>query len=199
MAQSEYSLNQLDSSTKKGKEDVYYDDIQTSISSVRIPPASAPTWRDYDFGIVGGVDFPVLGFAVGDYIYFDIQTPHAMQISSVLDEHFHFTIPTDGTGDNFQFQLDVIAAPVNGQWAVPTGSPFTSEITMSGDDSTYHRLFETAEIPAVNTSVSTLYKCQLTRIAASANEYAGEVYVNFIDGHYRRDRDGSETEYTKEA
>lgn len=196
--QSTYSIVQIDSSNKKGKEAVYYDDIQTNISNVRIPPANAPTWRDYAFGIGGGVTFPVLGFAVGDYIYFDIQTPHAMQLNSILEEHFHFTTPTNGTGSRFQFQLDVISAPVNGQWSVPTGSPFISEEIMSGDDSTYHRLHESGSIPAVNTSVSTLYKCQLTRIAATQDEYAGEVYINFIDGHYLRDRDGSEQEYTKE-
>lgn len=197
--QSDYSKNQLDSSTKKGKENIYYDDIQTTISNVRIPVANAPTWRDYAFGIGGGVTFPVLGFAVGEYIYFDVQTPHAMELNSILDEHIHFITPTDGTGDRFQFQLDVIYAPINGEWSVPTGSPFTSEATMLGNDSTYHRLHELANIPAVNSTTSTLYKCQLTRIAATQDEYSGEVYINFVDGHYRRDRDGSETEYTKEA
>ena len=89
-----------------------------------------------------------------------------MKLSTVLDNHIHYITPTDGTGDRFQFQLDVIAAAIEGTWAVPTGSPFTSEETMAGDYSNSHRLLELADIPAVNTTVSTIFKCRLERIAA---------------------------------
>ena len=120
-----------------------------------------------------------------------------MALSSVIDNHIHFCTPTDGTGDRFKFQLDVIAAPIDGTWAVPTGSPFSAEHTIAADYSTLHKLFDIADIPAVNTTVSTMYKCKLTRIAADADEYAGEVYVDFFDGHYQRDTNGSETQSTK--
>lgn len=177
---------------------VVYDDLQVSISNVRVPPANAPTERFYNFGIGGGVTFPTLGFDVGDYLYFDIQSSHAMKLSTVLSNHFHFTLPnTTNIGDKAQFQLDVIAAGINGQWAVPTGSPFTTEITVAANDNTYHRIKEVADIPAVNTTVSTLYKCKLTRIAATASEYGSEVYVNFIDCHYQKDTVGSRQQTSK--
>ena len=174
-----------------------WDDLQVSISNVRIPTSNAPTWRLYDHGITSGVTFPALGFALNEYVYFDVQSTHSMKLSTVLDHHIHYTTPTNGTGDKFKFQLDVIAAPVMGQWAVPTGSPFTAETTMSGDYSDDHILFDIAEIPAVNTSVSTLYKCKLTRIAATAKEYSEEVYIEFTDCHYKKDTVGSRTDSIK--
>lgn len=178
-------------------QDIVYEDLQVSISNIKVPTSSAPTDRLYDHGVTGGVVFPVLGFALGDYVYFDLQTSHSMKINTILDSHIHYTVPTDGTGKKFQFQLDVIAAPIGGVWSVPTGSPYYGEKDMSYDYSTYHSLKEIGDIAAVNTSVSTVYKCKLTRIAASIDEYSGEVYIEFIDSHYQKNTMGSRTEGAK--
>jgi hypothetical protein len=178
-------------------QNVVYEDLQVNISNVRVPVANAPTERLYDHGIGGGVTFPVLGFAVNDYFYFDLQSSHTMKLSTILENHFHYTTPTDGTGDKFKFQLDVIAAAVDGTWAVPTGSPFTTEVSMSADLSGAHKKAEIADIPAVNTTLSTIYKCKFTRIAATADEYAGEVYIHYTDSHYQKNTMGSRQEYSK--
>jgi len=177
--------------------DIGYDDIQVSIGRVRFPGSADPTYRAYNHGIAGGVTFDVLGFAVNDLVDFDMQTSHSMKLNTILDQHIHYMTPTDGTGKRFKFQLDVIAAGINGTWSVPTGSPFTKEVTMAGDYSNAHRLAEIADIPAANTTVSSLYTCKLTRIAASTDEYSGEVYLKFIDGHYQIDTLGSENEDSK--
>jgi hypothetical protein len=175
-----------------------WDDIQGQISSAKLPPANTPTWRNWDHGISGGVTFPVLGFAVGDYMYLTFQSYHAMELETILDQHIHYSTPTDGTADKFKFQMDVVAAPVNGTWAVPTGSPFTHEVTMADDYSTEHQLAEICEVPGVNTSVSTIYKVKVQRIAASADEYSGEIYISMSDGHYQKDGLGSAQEYSKD-
>jgi hypothetical protein len=121
-----------------------------------------------------------------------------MKLETILDLHIHYYLPnTTNTGDKFKFQLDVVAAAINGQWAVPTGSPFSAEGTVATNDDTYHRLLEVANIPAVNTTVSTVYKCKLSRIAASANEYGSDVYVTFVDSHYQIDTVGSRAETSK--
>jgi hypothetical protein len=175
-----------------------YEDLQVSISNIRVPAANAPTERLYAFGIGGGVTFPALGFTVNDYLYFDVQTHHAMKLNTALDNHLHFTLPnTTDIGDKFQFQLDVIAAGIDTQWAAPTGTPFTSEHTIVANDNTYHRLMEMADIPASNDTVSTIYKCKLTRIAATGDEYASEVYISFMDCHYQKNTMGSRQEGTK--
>lgn len=174
-----------------------WEDLQVSISNIRVPASSAPTERLYDGG-TGGVSFPFLGFDVSDYIYFDVQTSHSMKLNAVLDNHIHFSLPnTTDIGDKFQFQLDVMAAGINTEWEEPTGTPFTSEHTIVANDDTYHRLLEIAEIPSSNDTVSTIYKCKLTRIAASSDEYASEVYVTFSDCHYEKDTIGSRLEDSK--
>ena len=176
---------------------VVYEDLQVSISNVKVPTSRAPTERLYNHGIVGGVTFPVLGFALNEYIYFDVQTSHSMKLNTVLDNHIHFMTPTDGTGDRFKFQLDVIASGIGGSWAVPTGSPFTPEHIITADYSNKHELFEIADIPAANTTVSSIYSCKLTRIAATTDEYSGEIYIKFSDCHYQKNTMGSRSEGSK--
>ena len=174
-----------------------YEDLQVSISNIRIPPSSAPTERLYDGG-TGGVTFPFLGFDVGDYVYFDVQTSHSMKLNTILDNHIHYSLPnTTDIGDKFQFQLDVMVAAIGTQWAEPTGTPFSAEFAVAANDNTYHRLGEIADIPASNSTVSTLYKCKLTRIAATSDEYGSEVYVTFLDSHYQKNTMGSRQEDTK--
>ena len=116
------SLTALDEITGKYlKQSSYtWDDLQVNISNVKLPAVNNPNWRDYTFGISGGVTFPVLGFDVNDYLYFDVQSPHSMVLESVLEHHIHYTTPTDGSNSKFKFQLDVIASGVDGSWAVPT-------------------------------------------------------------------------------
>ena len=178
--------------------DVVYDDLQVGISNIRVPASNYPTERLYNHGIGGGVTFPVLGFALNDYLYFDVQTTHGMKLNTIIDNHFHFILPnTTNIGDKWKFQLDVIGASVDVAFAVPTGSPFTAEHTIVANDNTHHRLFELADIPAINSTVSTLYSCVLTRIGATANEYASEVYVKYIDCHYQKNSMGSLTHTTK--
>jgi hypothetical protein len=175
-----------------------WDDLQVSISNVKLPASSAPDYELYDFGITGGVEFPVLAFAVGEYIFFDVQSSHSMKLSSILDNHIHYNTPnTTDIGDNFKFQLDVIGAAINAQWAVPTGSPFTKEIAVAANDDTYHRIDDIADIPGINTTVSTLYKCKLTRIAASTDEYGSDVYITFTACNYEKDGMGSRDESSK--
>jgi len=166
-----------------------YEDLQVSISNIK-PGSTAPTERQYDCG-TGGLTFPFLGFAVNDFIYFDVQTNHAAKLNEALDNHIHFVLPnTTNIGDRFQFQLDVMAAGINTQWAVPAGSPYTAERQVAANDDTYHRLMEIADIAASNDTVSTVYKCKLTRIAATVNEYGSEVYLTFTDCHQLIDTPG---------
>jgi hypothetical protein len=178
---------------------VVYDDIQVGISGIRIPAANAPTERLYNHGIAGGVTFPVLGFEVDDYIYFDVQTSHSMKLNTILENHIHFMTPTDGSGtpSRFKFRLDVIAAGIGESWAVPSGSPFTSEHIIADDYSNEHHILNVADIPSANTTVSSIYSCKLTRVAATVNEYAAEVYIKYIDCHYQKDTIGSRQETVK--
>lgn len=180
-----------------GSDSVVYDDLQTGGDRLFRPGGDDPTWRTYNYGVGGGVAFGALGFALNDYAEYFLQSTHSMKLSTALDVHIHFIVPTDSAADRFKFQLDVVAAPIGGSYAVPAGSPYTAEHVLDGTESTKNTVLDLADIPAINTTVSTIYICRLTRIAATASEYAGEVYVTFVDGHYQRDTIGSLSEDTK--
>lgn len=177
---------------------IKWDDIQVGLGAIQRPGGTDPTYRSYNHGVVAGVEFDVLGFAVNDYVTFDIQTSHSMKLNTILDVHMHFILPnvTD-IGDKFQFQLDVIVAGIGSKFAVPVGSPFTSEHTIVANDNNSHRLMELGDIPASNTTVSSIYSCRLTRIAATSDEYASEVYIKYLDSHYQKDDRGSQNEQSK--
>lgn len=174
-----------------------WDDMQVTISLARVPAVNAPNWTTFDFGIGGGVAFAVLGFGVNEYLDFYIQTSHSMELNSVLDNHIHWTVPSNDAGKKFKFQLAVVAAGVNAAFAAPAGSPYSAEVTLGAAEAGYHRLLELADIPASNTTVSSIYVCRLKRIAASSAEYGSDVYILFDDSHYLKDSVGSLTEYTK--
>jgi len=174
-----------------------YDDIQVSTAQFARPASQAPTWRDWDYGISGGVQFRVLGFDVNNNADLFIQSSHAMKLQSALDYHIHWSIPSDSAADRFRFQVDAIAAGVDGDFAVVSGSPFTVEYTLDGTESGKHKILDLADLEDVNTTVSTAYIIKLTRIAATVNEYSPEVYLVFSDGHYLIDALGSREEYVK--
>ena len=109
----------------------------------------------------------------------------------------HWTIPSDSVDDRIKFQLDVIAAGIGEAYAAPVGSPFSAEYTLIANESGYHRLLDIAAVPAVNTTISTVYQCRLTRVAASVDDYANEVYVDFDDSHVSINTMGSRQEDAK--
>jgi len=175
----------------------FWDDIQVSISQLRIPPSQAPTWRNWNYGVSAGVNYSVLGFDDNEYVDLFIQSSHAMKLSTALDYHVHWSLPSNSSGDRIRFQVDVIAAGIEGTFAVPTGSPFVVEYILDGTESGKHKLLDLAAVPGVNTTVSTAYIMKLTRLVATANNYAPEVYVFFTDGHYQGDDLGSRLEDSK--
>jgi len=175
---------------------IVYDDLQISGANITRPGGDDPTWRTYDFGL-GGPAFSVLGFALNDYADFWVQTSHAQKLSTELHFHLHYTIPSDDAAKNIKFQLDVIAAGVDVDFAATAGSPFSAEFALAGTEAAHHNVQQVAVIDAVNTTVSTLYACRLTRVAASADDYGSEVYVLYADCHYQKDMIGSRQEYSK--
>jgi hypothetical protein len=163
-----------------------YDDIQGPASAGKKPPSSSPTDTTYNFGIGGGVAFGVQRWNIGDYLEWTFQTTHATAILAWMDEHIHWTVDAD-SGDKFKFQVDMIGAGIGEDFAVPTGSPFTKEFTLTGVESGRHNLLDLADIPPINSTVSSLIIARLTRIAASSDELGDELYVLFHDIHAPQD------------
>ena len=178
-------------------QNVVYDDLQVTVSLAKLPASNAPTWRTYNYGIVGGVALAALGFGINDYIDFFVQTTHSMKLNTILNNHIHWTIPSDSSGNRIKFQLDVVAAGIGDAFAVPSGSPFSNEYLLTATESGYHKLLDVADIPSANTTVSSVYICRLKRVSASSNDYAQEVYISFDDCHYQKNTIGSRFETAK--
>lgn len=188
---------QLINQFPKGSNQNVFDDLQTSLSLAKLPAVNDPAWRTFNYGVGSGVAFAALGFALDDYIDFFLQTQHSMKLNTDLDCHIHYTLPTDSADTKIKFKLDVVAAGINSDYAVPTGSPYSKEYTLVGDESGKHNYLDICDIATFNTTLSSIAVCRLTRIAASSADYAGEVYVTFIDCHFRKDTVGSRQETTK--
>jgi hypothetical protein len=183
--------------TQKFKASHGYNDLLGATTTAKIPAVNAPSWTTYDFGIGGGIAFQVLGFGPGEYIDIYYQLHHGVELSTVVENHIHWTIPTNDAGKRHQWQIDVIAAAIGSAFAVPTGSPFTSEYTLGGAESAKHNYFEVGNIPAFNTTVSSIAIVRLQRIAATTAEYGSDVYVLFNDCHVQLDTVSSLTETVK--
>ncbi|RKX63332.1 MAG: hypothetical protein DRP42_07755 [Tenericutes bacterium] len=176
-----------------------WDDMQSSVSTAKVPANQSPTWRSYDYGIAGGDTYPALGFGSNDYIDFFVQTPHTAQINAILDYHLHWTIPTDSEGDRFAFKLNIIAAGINNKFRKLEGSPFRKEYVLKGNESGRHNYLDVAHIDdKANPTVSSLLICTLSRTAASVDEYGGEIYISYDDFHILHDTAGSILEGYKE-
>jgi len=174
-----------------------FDDLQGAAYALQ-KGVTAPTDRLYAHGVGGGIAYPVLGFAKNDYIWMDFQTQHSMKLNTALEVHMHFVLPNTTTiGHKIVWQLDVLVSGIGGTWAVPAGSPFTATHTVAADDNTKHRYMNITDIPASNTTVSSVYKMKLTRIDGTATEYGSEVYVEYLDCHFEKDTIGSREEASK--
>lgn len=171
-----------------------FDDVQGSLNSARVG-ASAPTTGTLT---VGGVDFQVPAWSVNNTGTLIVQTSHRVALYSVLEEHIHYAPESDGTGDRFQLQFDVAVAGKDGTFTIVAGSPFTVEHTFATDESGDHNYLDCCIVPGLNTTVSTLYLIKITRIAATVDEYAGDIFLFYADGHIMHDQvRGSRQELVK--
>ena len=191
-----YSHFEADGTLVFENDAIVYDDIQVFVSLGRVPAANAPTWTTWDFGL-GGMAFPVLGFGLNDYLDLYVQTSHSMKLNTLLENHIHWTIPSDSATDKIKFQIEVISGAIGEDFAVPTGSPYSAEYTLDGTESAKHNYLDIGDIAAINSTVSSLYLIRLKRIAASASDYANDVYVLYSDCHYQKDTVGCRQGDTK--
>lgn len=179
--------------------DYEYNDLQLNVMNAFIPVANAPTWRDFNYGISGGVTFPALGFEIGEYVQYVIQTEHSVKILSDCQIHCHFTIPSAAPDTRYiAFQTDVIVGDVSGAYTVASGSPFISEIAIEPSAYGRHNVMGLATLNKENEKISTIIMVRLTRVSASSGpNYSGEVYLNFVDTHVQLDSVGSRDYFEK--
>lgn len=173
---------------------ITYDDLQVSISLGRVPAANAPTWSDIT---LDGFTFKILSFTLNDYLDLFIQTTHSTQLSTLIDNHIHWTIAADEVGDEIAFEITGIGAGIGSSFA-SIGTITSPDYVLQTSDAGKHKLLEIGDIPAINDTVSSVFVIRLTRVAvADGTDASGAVGVLFNDCHVKLNSFGSLSEDSK--
>jgi len=134
------------------------------------------------------------GFAVGEKVTGAIEIPHSYKEGSDITFHVHWQgndAPTDT--DNVQWQL-VYTVAQNGQ-TLDAATTITIE---TGYDTQYEWVTSAfAAITGTNFNMGDQFLFELSRIAASADEYAGDAVISTVGFHYEQDTVGSRQITTK--
>lgn len=154
--------------------------------------AGTPQWATIDAGTV-----KAWSLGVGDGLYFDVQMPHQVKEDSTVEAHVHAGPDgTDGDGGNAEFTIDCAWADIND--AFSTVSQLVSSDCAMGTGTDTHVYCEVGDYTnathGVNDNLSMIGICQVTRTAATANEYTGDVWLWAVDFHVEYDKLGSRTE-----
>lgn len=170
-----------------------YDDMQGSLPTAKLPTANAATWTDIT---LDSFTFKALAFGVGDSVDLFVQTSHSVRLNDLIENHIHWTIATDDDGDEIRFQLTGVGAGIHESFQ-SIGTLDSGDVVLSGNAGK-HNLMELGDIPAINSTVSSVFILRLTRVAVNdGNDSAEDVYVLFNDSHVKVDTVGSLIENRK--
>lgn len=179
-----------------GGSDITFDDLQVNISLGRVPSGSTAAWTAIT---LGGLATELMAFQTGDYIDLFVQTNHSVELSTLIENHIHWTIASDDNGKKFQFEITGAAAAIGSAFAT-IGNTLKSGDIILASNALKHNILEIAEIPAnFNTTVSTIFILRLKRIAPvdSGNDTGRLIYLLFNDCHVHLNSFGSLSELSK--
>lgn len=176
---------------------IVWDDLLVDISLAKVPAANAPSWDDIT---LAGFTFKALAFEVDEYVDIFIQTRHAVQLSTIISNHIHWTIDSDDNGNEFQFSIQGVASAIGGSFSA-VAEIKSGNITLNANAGK-HNYLDIGDIPATfNTTVSTIFVLRLKRIAVTAGagiaETARKIFIFFNDSHVKIDVLGSLQETSK--
>ena len=128
------------------------------------------------------------GFAIGENVDGSIEIPHDYKEGSDIVFHVHWQGITAPTGtDNVKWQLKYTVAQID-----ETLNAMTTIVIETGIDVQYDfKLSSFAAITGTDFNIGDQFIFSLERIAASANEYAGDALIATVGLHYECDTAGS--------
>lgn len=172
---------------------IVYNDLLGNITGAKLPAVNFPVWTDIT---LDGFTFKLPAFSVGDTFDIYYQTHHGVALNTILENHIHWTLATDDDGDEIRFQIEGVGAGI-GDVFQHFGPLDSGDIVLSGNAGR-HNYLDINDIPAINTTVSSVFVIRLTRIAVNdGNDSAELVYVWFNDSHAKLDTLGSIAEASK--
>ena len=168
-----------------------WDDLRFPAGNLKAGSSGVPTWNN---------TYGLQEFAIGDYLFCQVQLPHAWREGTVLRPHFHWMKITSGP-NLVNWQLDYrwarIGEVMDVAWT--TISDETPDVS-DGDTAWQHALTALPDItPPDGTQVSDMLVCKISRIATAGASYGTRAALLEFDIHYKIDSFGSEQEYTKQS
>lgn len=159
-------------------------DMTSSISSAKVPPASAPTATN--FGSAGSLQRQEFAFAVGDYVWLEpFHVNHDIKPNSLAHMHVHWT--TNGTSTaTVKWELSYQRALGHNQAAF--GAPTAITVTQAASGTAYQHMV------AEDTTGITMYEpdelilVSLRRVTNGGTDNADTVFGLTVDFHYQADR-----------
>jgi len=176
-----------------------WNDWNASISSAKVPAASAPAWN----ALVGNLY--AFQFAVNDYIYMEAQEfLHDWKEGTNVQIHLHWVTGglNDATVRGVKWEVEYsVCNPVEGAFGA---TAFTTTTTVSSEASIpaaqpdrTHRITSIAMIPGTNLRIGAQIVMRLRRIAATATAPAANPFGISFGLHYESDTPGSRSIATK--
>lgn len=172
-----------------------FNDANMGAAQLALPAASQPD--EDEFVDESGVDTGITTWAVavGEELSGSIEIPHDYKEGTNLTFHVHWqgiTAPGGGT-DNVQWQLEYTLAR--------DGATLDAKTTIVKETAiTTQYVFYRSDFNAItgtNFKIGDQFLFTLSRIAASADEYAGDALLATVGFHYECDTCGSRTITTK--
>lgn len=185
----DYSEFEADGTLKFTGNATVFKDINMGAAVLTKPAATAPD--EVNFVDEAGADTGIasLGFAIGEKVSGNFEMQHDYKEGSDITFHVHWqgvTVPAGGT-DNVKWQLEYTIAQ-----AGTTLNAITTIVVETTFDTQYE--FKNTAFVAItgtNFNIEDQFLFTLTRIAASADDYAGDAIVATVGIHYELDTVGS--------
>ena len=171
-------------------DNTFFDD--TTVANERTQAgAGSPTYTQ----IVDGAY--AYSLAIGDGVRFSMQNSHRMKTSSSLDMHVHI-IPdgTDAGGGNVAFLAECCAIDAGEACASTPDILSPDAAIVGGAPGKVNTYVDVGDLNSFS-GLSSISLCSLTRVAATTDDYSGEVFLLAVDGHYEIDGPGSQSELIK--
>ncbi len=167
-----------------------WDDSHAAALSLRDTGTGVPVITQYG---TRGIYLPL--FDVGDLVTFAHQMPHGYMEGSSIYPHLHF-IPSGGANNN-TIKWEITYQFVDNDEAFAAVSQTdTIEVDPTGKkDTTIRQSF----LPIVGTGkkISSMLMGSLKRITNGGTDFNGNVFLSFVDIHYKMDWHGSRSELTR--
>jgi len=166
-----------------------WDDLRFPSSNLKAGAAGVPTWDN-----TNGLQ----EFAIGDYLFAQVQLPHAWKIGSTLKPHIHWCKITSGP-NLVRWQVEYKWAKIGAVMdaAFTTIADETPDVS-DGNTAYQHALTALPDIvPAADVDISDMLICKISRVASAGASYGTRAVLFEFDIHFQIDSFGSQLEFNK--